>query len=173
MTADQKVAAGRVDTRGRLIMNRTVLRALAILSLWSCLSARPSVAASASAQAARTKPSTPPRAMDLRDLCQHWVHSSEEEQPGATVRIFRPAASMEFPPSRFRMAYKFARNGACEFYVLSPDDAHHFKACEWRISANDGTTLQILANGTTTSYRIAELSGKILRLTPFEPQRNR
>jgi hypothetical protein len=33
--------------------------------------------------------------------------------------------------------------------------------------------LQIIADGKTTSYRIAELSGKILRLAPLEPQRNK
>ena len=153
-------------------MNRTVLRSFATLSLWSCLSTQLLIAAPASAQAAGTKPNGTPLAIDINDLFQHWVHSREEEQPGATFQIFRPA-SMEFPPSRFRMAYKFARNGDCEFYFLSPDDAHHFKACKWIISANDKTILQIIANGMTTSYRIAELSGKILRLTPLEPQRNK
>jgi hypothetical protein len=154
-------------------MNRTVLRSVAILSLWSCLFTQPLIAAPASAQVAGTKPNGTPFAIDINDLFQHWVHSREEEQSGGTVQIFRPAASMEFPPSRFRMAYKFARNGGCEFYFLSPDDAHHFKACKWTISADDKTTLQIIANGITTSYRIAELSGKILRLTPLEPRRNK
>jgi hypothetical protein len=149
-------------------MNRTALRSFAILSLWSCVSTPPPVAAPAFAQAARPKPDRPPLAIDITDLFQHWVHSTEEERSGGTVRIFRPAASMEFPPSRFRMAYKFARNGGCEFYVLSPDDAHYFKACTWRISANDKTLLQIIADGLTTSYRIVELTGTILRLTPLE-----
>jgi hypothetical protein len=153
-------------------MNRTALRSFAILSLWACLSTQPLIAAPASAQAARTKPDKTPRAININDLFQHWVHSSEEEQPGGTVQIFRPAASMAFPPSRFRMAYKFARNGGCEFYFLSPDDAHHFKACTWKLGTNDRTILQIIANGISTSYRIAELSGKILRLTPLEPHRH-
>ena len=153
-------------------MNRTVLRSFAILSLWSCLSTQPLIAAPASAQVAGTKPNGTPLAIDINDLFQHWVHSREEEQTGGTGRIFRPAASMKFPPSRFRMAYKFARNGSCEFYFQSPVDAHHFKACTWKLGTNDGTIVQIIADGKTTSYRIAELSGKILRLTPLEPQRN-
>ena len=152
-------------------MNRTVLRSFVILSLWSCLSTQPLIAAPASAQVAGTKPNGTPLAIDINDLFQHWVHSREEQQSGGTVQIFRPAASMKFPPSRFRMAYKFARNGGCEFYFLSPVDAHEFKACTWKLSTDDGTILQIIANGNTTSYRIAELSGKILRLTPLEPQR--
>jgi hypothetical protein len=153
-------------------MNRPVLRSFVILSLWSCLSTQPLIAAPASAQVSGTKPNGTPLAIDINDLFQHWVHSREEES-GGTGQIFRPAAAMKFPPSRFRMAYKFARNGGCEFYVLSPSDDHHFEACKWTASANDRTILQIIANGKTTSYRIVELSGKILRLTPLEPQRNK
>jgi hypothetical protein len=154
-------------------MNRAVLRSFAILSLWSGLTAQHLIAAPAMAQAPGTKPTGTPLAIDVNDLFQHWVHSSEEEQPGGTIRIFRPARSMKFPPSRFRMAYRFARNGSCEFYFLSPDDEHHFKPCNWTVSASDKMILQISANGKTTSYRIAQLSGQILRLTPMEPQQNR
>jgi hypothetical protein len=154
-------------------MNRTALRSFAILSLWSCLSTQPLIAAPDSAQAAGTKPNGTALAIDINDLFQHWVHSSEEQKSGGMGQIFRPAASMHFPPSRFRMAYKFARNGGCEFYFLSPVDAHEFKACTWTVSTNDKTILQISADGKTTSYRIAELSGKILRLMPLEPQRNK
>lgn len=152
-------------------MNRTVSRAFAILSLWSCLTTQPPIAAPATAQAVGTKPAGTPLAIDVNDLFQHWVHSSEEEQPGGTIRVFRPAAAMKVPPSRFRMAYRFARNGGCEFYFLSPDDAHHFKPCNWTISASDGMILHVSANGKATSYRIVQLSRKILRLTPLEQQR--
>ena len=160
-------------TQGRQIMNGTELCAFAILSLWSCAATQPPAASPAITQAAPAKPDGTHLAIDLKDLFQHWVHSSEEERPGGTDRIFRPAASQEFPPSRFRMAYKFAPTGACELYVLSPDDAHYFKACTWRISAHDSTILQIIEDGVTTSYRILELSGNLLRLTPLEPQRNK
>jgi hypothetical protein len=154
-------------------MHRTVLCSFAILSLWSCLSTQPVIAAPDTAQAAGTTSTRRPLDIDIHDLFQHWVHSSEEEQPGGKVQIFRPAASRTFPPSRFRMAYKFAPNGSCEFYFLSPDDAHRFKPCNWTISATDKMILQISANGTTTSYRIAQLTGKILRLVPLEPQRRK
>ncbi len=155
------------------IFRRCALRSFAILGLWSCLSIHFLIAAPASAQVASTKPNGTPLAIDINDLFQHWVHSREEQQSRGTVQIFRPAASMKFPPSRFRMAYKFTPNGGCEYYFLSPDDAHHFKACKWSTSANDKTILQIIADGVTTSYRIAELSGKILRLEPLAPQRNK
>lgn len=153
-------------------MNRSVLRVFAILSLWSCLTTQALIAAPDTAQAAGSKSTGTRIDIDINDLFQHWVHSSEEEQPGATVQIYRPAASMKFPPSRFRMAYKFAPNGGCEFYFLSPDDAHHFKPCNWTISASDKTILKINANGKMNSYRIAQLNAKVLRLAPLEPQRN-
>jgi hypothetical protein len=154
-------------------MDRIVLRSVAILSLLSCLYTQALIAAPDTAQAAGTKSTGTRLDIDINDLFQHWVRSSEEEQPGGTVQIFRPAASMNFPPSRFRMAYKFAANGGCEFYFLSPDDAHHFKPCTWTISASDGMILQISANGESISYRIVQLTGKILRLTPLEPRRKK
>lgn len=153
-------------------MRKTVLHSFALLGLFSCLYTQPVIGALDAGQAAGTKPTGKHLSIDINDLFQHWVHSSEEERPDGTVRIFRPATSMKFPPSRFRMAYKFAPNGACEFYFLSPEDAHHFKPCNWTISASDKTILQISANGKSISYRIDQLTGKILRLAPLEPQRN-
>ena len=149
-----------------------MLRKFAILSLCVYLSTQHPIAAPASAQIAGTKPAGAPLAIDFNALFQHWVHSSEEDPSQGSVQTFRPAASMEFPPSRFRMAYKFARNGGCEFYFLSPDDAHHFKVCKWTGSANDTSILRIVANGRTTTFRIAELSRKVLRIEPLDLQRN-
>jgi hypothetical protein len=151
----------------------TAVRALAILGLWSCLSIHAEVFAADPAQATGAKPGKASPDIAIDDLYGHWVHSSEEEQPGATVRIYRPAGSRAFPPSRFRMAYKFTRNGACEYYFASPDDDHRFRPCKWEVGANNGTILQVAANGTTTTYRIAELSGNILRLTEIEQRRSR
>jgi len=113
-------------------------------------------------------PVSAPSAADINHLFQHWVRSSEEEQPGQTLQVFRPASSKQFPPSRFRMAYKFARNGGCERYVLSPDDAHHFEACAWSVSTSDKTLLRITGGGATASFKIVELTGQLLRLEPLE-----
>ena len=128
--------------------NRAVTGVLAILGFWSCLFAGPEVA--------------------VDHLFQHWVRSYEEEQPGQAVQVFRPASSKPFPPSRFRMAYEFARNGSCESYVLSPDDAHHFDACTFRIAGSDKARLQITQAGVTTTFKIVELSEKLLRLEPIK-----
>jgi hypothetical protein len=40
---------------------------------------------------------------------------------------------------------------------------------KWRRDGGDDALLQITANGTTTAYRIVELSKKLLRLRPLEP----
>ena len=144
-----------------------VLRSFAILSLWTCLPTQALFAAPDTAQASGAAATETRHQIDINDLFQHWVHSREEEQRGATIQIFRPVASMDFPASRFRMAYKFARNGRCEFLFLAPGDGHHFKPCTWTISA-DKLMLQISANRGTTSYKIAELNGKILRFTPLQ-----
>jgi hypothetical protein len=126
------------------------------------------VAPVAHAQGALTEPDNTAVAIDIGAMLQHWVRSSEEERAGDFVQVFRPAASMNFPPSRFRMAYKFAPGGDCEFYVLSPDDNHHFRACKWTVSARDRTILRIIENGETVSFKIVELSRTILRLRPLE-----
>ena len=144
-----------------------VLRSFAILSLWSCLSIQALSAAPDTARASGTEATGTRRQIDINDLFQHWVHSREEEERGATIQIFRPVASMDFPPSRFRMAYKFARDGRCEFLFLAPDDGHYFKPCTWKMSA-DKSILQINAKRGSTSYKIAELTGKILRFTPLQ-----
>lgn len=58
---------------------------------------------------------------------QHWINSYEEQTAGQVV--FRPQGSMEFPPSRFRMAYIFNIDGSCQYKYLSPVDAHRMENC--------------------------------------------
>ena len=142
-------------------------------SLGSCLTAALLTVAPALAQAVNPRPSGAAPRFDSKDLYQHWVRSAEEDLPGGAVWVLRPAGSREFPPSRFRMAYKFARDGSCEFYFLSPDDAHHFKACKWTLGANPKPTLQIVGEGTSTSFRIVELTRHVLRVTPLAPRNGR
>jgi hypothetical protein len=151
-------------------MNKIDYTALAVLMLLSCVPLQVLCASPASAPAVPAKTGRTLQAVDIRNLPQHWIHSSEEERPGDKDRMFRPAGSRSFPPSRFRMAYKFARNGSCEFYFLSSDDAHYYKACTWTISEHENVILRISAEGVTTSYRITELSATLLRLTPLESQ---
>ncbi len=154
-------------------MKRTLFCSVTLLSLWACLTVRPLGAAPTAVQSERPANNKPALGIDLSRLCQHWVHSSEEEQTTGKDQIFRLATAREFPPSRFRMAYKFARNGDCEWLFLSPDDDHHFKPGKWKVEASTKALLKITANGTTKAYRITELSKNILRLTPLPPKQNR
>ncbi len=107
---------------------------------------------------------------NIEQLHQHWVHSREEEGNTEGVEIYRPADSKEFPPSRFRMAYKFSPKGECEWMFLDPADGHHFKPGKWEIAADDPTLLKITAEGQTKSFRIIELTKDILRLSPVIAQ---
>ena len=108
-----------------------------------------------------------PKGVNIKDLFQHWVHSYEEQKDtDAKEQIFRPAKSREFPPSRFRMAYKFSEGGECEWMFLDPADGHHFKPGKWEIDSGDKSVLKITADGSTNSFRIVALSKDILRLVP-------
>ena len=107
----------------------------------------------------------------IKNLCQQWRHSIEEQKDSdAQELLFRPAGSRIFPPSRFRMAYKFASNGDCELLDLHPADRHYFKPAKWTFNATGGESIKILADGKTKSYRIIELTNDILRLAPVALQ---
>jgi len=135
------------------------------LLLLSCSGSRKSVATnvptSATAQTATD--------INLDDLCQHWVHSREEQSSTDKDELYRPATFKVFPPSHFRMAYKFAKDGTCEWLYLSPDDAHHFKPGKWRIDLHDPHILQITKENTTESYRIITLTKDMLRIARLTP----
>ncbi len=102
-------------------------------------------------------------------LCQHWVHSREEEQPGDAVQVYRPSTFKQFPPSRFRMSYVFAKDGTCKWMFLSPSDGHHFKAGKWKIDPADKLVLQIFKGEETESYNVMELTKDLLHLKPVAP----
>ena len=103
-------------------------------------------------------------------LLQHWVHSVEEQDAlSGRIQIFRPAGSREFPASHFRMAYKFAPKGQCEWMFLDPADRHHFKPGLWEIDKLENkTVLRITMDGKIQSFRIAKLTKDELRLAPLK-----
>ena len=105
-----------------------------------------------------------PTGIDTADLCRHWIHSVEEQTRTQKAQIYRPADFKQFPANHFRMQYIFHANGECEWYYLSPDDAHRFKSAKWRIASNDKDVLQIVKRDSMESYRIIELTKDILRI---------
>ena len=141
---------------------------ITILTLGSALGgAAPESGNPGDSKAAKNGEIAAPKGVDIKDLFQHWVHSPEEQKdPDVKEQIFRPAKSRQFPPSRFRMAYKFSEGGDCEWMFLDPADGHHFKPGKWEIDPGDKSVLKLTADGSTNSFRIVELTKDILRLAP-------
>lgn len=142
--------------------------AITILTLGSAIvGAAPEIGNAPDAKSAKDGEIAPVKAINIKHLIQHWVHSREEQKnPAAKEQIFRPAKSRKFPPSRFRKAYKFSEGGDCEWMFLDPADRHHLKPGKWEIDSGDKRVLKITAAGKTHSFRIVELSKDILRLAP-------
>lgn len=107
---------------------------------------------------------TPVNDVKLAHLYQHWIHSREED--AGPAQTYRPHDFKQFPPSRFRMQYKFQQQGACEVFFLDPADAHHFKPGQWRIDPQNPAVLHITGVGEPQTYKIQELTKDILRLAP-------
>ena len=116
------------------------------------------------------EPVTAPVTIDTEILSQHWMRSMEEEKPGEKDQIFRPAGSREFPPSRFRMQYKFGANGDCEWLDLVANDAHQLKPGKWSLDPADKSVIRITAEEITVSFRVTALTKEVLRLVPIEPK---
>ena len=108
----------------------------------------------------------PANVVNIEHLCQHWIHSREEDAGGE--QTYRALGSKEFPPSRFRMQYIFHKTGDCEVFFLDPADAHRFKPGKWRIEPKSPTVLHITGPDAPQSYQILELTKEVLRLTPVQ-----
>jgi hypothetical protein len=63
------------------------------------------------------------------------------------------------------MQYIFHENGECEWYFLSPDDAHHFKSGRWIIDPRGQNTIEVVKGEAREVYRIVELTSDVLRIT--------
>lgn len=87
-----------------------------------------------------------------------WRQSYEEQKEDSKVLIFKTEGSKVFPPSRFRMAYKFMKDGKCEWYYLSPDDAHRFKQGLWSIGAKDKSLITITTEDGARVYGVITIT---------------
>jgi hypothetical protein len=104
-----------------------------------------------------------PGILNIDLFCQHWKHSTDEQQ-GEQIQVYRPANFKQFPPSRFRMEYVFAKDGTCKWMFLDPADAHHFRDGKWKVTPADKPKLQIFKGETTESYQVIELTKDLLRV---------
>ena len=141
---------------------------IAFVTFLSLSSTSPSSGGAISAPA---RPSQKLSAINREYLCQKWVHSSEEQKPADKAELYRPSGFKRFPPGRGRMQYTFYKNGACEWYFFSPDDAHYFRPGKWEIDPHDERILRINKGDKTESYRVLELTKDILRIALIEPSR--
>ncbi|MBB5119192.1 hypothetical protein AF335_15220 [Streptomyces eurocidicus] len=64
-------------------------------------------------------------------LLRHWVHSFEEDSPGATV--YRPE-DFPFPPARGRRGMEFLTGGVFVDHPLGRGDAEESVRGCWRVS---------------------------------------
>ena len=84
--------------------------------------------------------------INMEYLCQHWVHSYEEQQDSYEDQIYRPKDFKVFGASgrRGRGAYIFYKGGDCQWLRgPGPDDRSYFDTGKWRVDPNDKSILQI------------------------------
>jgi hypothetical protein len=126
---------------------------------FAALAACGSLALADSGPRARIKPA---------DLHGHWLHAREEQAAGSAAQVFRREGSREFPPSRFRMQYRFHPGGKLDWFYLAPDDGHRFKQGRWKLEGKDRRTLRLIRDDGTDLFRVEELSKTVLRLAPVK-----
>jgi hypothetical protein len=75
--------------------------------------------------------------LKVTDLCQHWMHSHEEDTDDQMV--FRPA-SYRFPPARGRTGFDLKEDRSLVEYGIGPTDRRTQTAARWKL---DGKTLRL------------------------------
>ena len=111
-----------------------------------------------------------PPNIEVSHLIGHWMHSYEEESIDSPFAIYRRADGREFPPSRFRMQYVFAEDGALQWYYLAPNDGHHFRSGSWHLNVGEHVLLTVEQGDETRTYRIVGLDEETLRITAMEAE---
>lgn len=83
--------------------------------------------------------------MNLKHLCQHWVHAEEENT--AEAAIYRSKGLVQLAPRRFRTQYIFHPDGQLEWLYLAPNCGHYFKPGTWRLDPDDDSVLYLCQPG--------------------------
>ncbi len=65
------------------------------------------------------------------------------------------------------MQYIFERDGTCQWFYLSPTDAHHFREGRWRVASQEKDVIHIEQGEQTNVYRVLELTQDVLRIEPM------
>ena len=72
--------------------------------------------------------------MEVKALCQHWVHSHEEDTD--TGMVFRPAA-YKFPPARGRKGFELKPDGTLIDYGIGATDRRTRSTGKWRLADDE------------------------------------
>jgi hypothetical protein len=67
-----------------------------------------------------------------KELCQHWIHSHEEDNTEKGYRTYRPS-SYNFPPSRGRDGFEIKKDGTAIDHPIAPTDGNLTVQKKWKV----------------------------------------
>jgi len=106
--------------------------------------------------------------IDESSLLGCWTNSYEESA-SSTNEIYRPCEYKKFPPSRFRFSMALSEGGVCQYFQLSPNDAHGMMDGTWTLDAANGTLTIFDGEGNTHTVLIVNsLEKDLLQLKKAE-----
>ena len=91
---------------------------------------------------------------DIRDLCQSWVHSYEEDTD--TESVYRPAG-FAFPPARGRTGFEFLTDKSCKLLGIAPADGSEVTDGTWEIEGEDILYIRINRKDTSQVLTVASI----------------
>ena len=91
---------------------------------------------------------------NIRDLCQFWVHSYEEDTDSESV--YRPA-SFAFPPARGRTGFELLPDMSCRLVGIAAADGSEVTEGTWEIEGEDTLCIRIKRRGTGQVLRVASI----------------
>ncbi len=86
-------------------------------------------------------------------LCQHWIHSHEEDT--TSEMVFRPA-NFKFPPSRGRKGFELKAQGVLVATGIGPTDRPDETQGKWKLE-NAGRLVFYCTSGSEPT-RVMEIS---------------
>jgi hypothetical protein len=94
------------------------------------------------------------KAVDTKFLCQHWIHSREEDT--ATETVYRPAG-FPLPPSRGRPGLKFDPDGTFKQIGIGATDISKVKEGVWKVPSAGADHVCVSVEGQPQRIKILEL----------------
>jgi hypothetical protein len=79
--------------------------------------------------------------LDIKMLCQQWIHSKEED--GVNSAVFR-TMNFTFPPSRGRTGLEFCENGKLKRIGLGATDLSTVTSGTWKFEASEAGQIEVV-----------------------------